>query len=126
MIYLVALFWFAGPAWAQAAGDQAVVSRNIDVHKAALLVRQGAPLIDVRTPEELVQTGRIEGAINILHTEVDRIAAMIGERKDRAVVLYCRSGRRVSLVIDALRARGFEGLVNAGGFADFSAALQPQ
>ena len=131
LLLLVSL-WLVEPAAAQqsarslAGGSSAPTdaSRNISTGLAAELARQGAPVIDVRTPEELLQTGYIEGATNIPHVELDRIEALIGERKDRAVVLYCRSGRRVSLVIDALGDRGFDRLVNAGGFVDFKAALQ--
>jgi len=120
----VALFWLAGPVPAPAEDDRERVSPNIETQQAAALVRQGARVIDVRSPEELSETGGIEGAVNIPHTEVDRIAETIGDAKDQSVVLYCRSGRRVSLVIDALRERGFSGLTNAGGFVDLNAALQ--
>jgi len=90
---------------------------------AAGLVDLDVPIIDVRSAEEVAETGMVAGAVNIPHSEVERIAEFIGEDRSRTVVVYCRSGRRAELVVDALRERGYHGLVNAGGREDLLAAL---
>jgi len=96
---------------------------NIYPTLAADLVERGVPVIDVRTAEEIADTGRIGNAVHIPHTEIDRIAEFIGEDKMRTVVLYCGSGRRAAMAVAALRERGYHGLVNAGGFEDLAEAI---
>lgn len=101
----------------------ATAGPNIYPTLAADLVRRGVPVIDVRSAEEVDNTGRIADAVNIPHTEIERIAEFIGEDRMRTVVLYCGSGRRAGLAIEALRERGYHGLVNGGGFEDLAGAI---
>lgn len=74
------------------------------------LVARGAPLIDVRTPQEF-QAGHVEGAVNI---PVDQVGARLDEikglvaGKDNTLVVYCRSGNRSAHAARALRAAGYE------------------
>ncbi|GAB4168344.1 MAG: hypothetical protein Kow0020_01610 [Wenzhouxiangellaceae bacterium] len=93
---------------------------------AADLIRQGVPVIDVRSAEEVERDGMIEGAVHIPHTDIDALAAFLGNDKDRTAVLYCGSGRRAGLAIEALRELGYHNLVNGGGFAALSEALARQ
>lgn len=93
---------------------------------AAGLVEMGVPVIDVRSEAEIEETGTLADAEHIPHTDVDAIADFIGDDASRAVVLYCGSGRRVGLAIDALRERGFHGMVNAGGYEDLRQALEAE
>ncbi|MEM7053479.1 MAG: rhodanese-like domain-containing protein [Pseudomonadota bacterium] len=96
---------------------------NIYPNLAASLITQDALVIDVRSSEEIDETGRLANAEAIPHSQVDAIAALIGQQQNRAVVLYCGSGRRAGRVINALRERGYGGGVNAGGYDDLAAAL---
>jgi phage shock protein E len=41
-----------------------------------------------------------------------------GIPKDREVVLYCRSGRRSGMALEALREAGYDKVYNAGGYSD--------
>ena len=114
MILALALVAFAVVAQQTASrsgipGDVSVAARGWE------MIDQGALLIDVRSPEEY-SGGHIEGSVNIPHTEVDRIRDLIGEDRSREVVFYCRSGRRVGWVMDALEKEGYTGLFNATGW----------
>ena len=62
-------------------------------------------LLDVRKPEEFA-AGHVPGAINIPH---DQLASRLSElpRRDKPVVVYCRSGRRAALAEDVLRQAGY-------------------
>ncbi|MEM1080858.1 MAG: rhodanese-like domain-containing protein [Pseudomonadota bacterium] len=120
MGWLVTLSWIATGAMAQ---DDAP---NTYPELAAGLIGQGVLVVDVRSAEEIQQTGVLANAAAIPHTQVDDIVALIGKRPERTVVLYCGSGMRVSRVIDELRARGYGGGVNAGSFDDLQAALSDQ
>lgn len=88
------------------------------------LIDQGALIIDVRSQEEF-DAGHLQGALHIPFDRTDEIARAIGDDRQREVVLYCGSGRRVGIAIDALEARGFDGLYNATGL-DALRATRPQ
>lgn len=63
-------------------------------------------IIDVRTKKEYDQ-GHVPGAVNISH---DQIASKIDKllaRKDKPVVLYCRSGYRAGKAADILIKHNF-------------------
>lgn len=79
-------------------------------------------LIDVRTREEF-KGGHIPGAINIDVQEIDRRLSEIP--RDKAVVLYCRSGNRSSIAAGILRRAGFTEVYDLGGIGDWQAAGYP-
>ncbi len=84
------------------------------------LVKDGAVVIDVRTPEEYAQ-GHVENAINIplqvIGNEVEKIKAF-----NKPVIVYCLSGGRSSSAKSFLANQGVE-VYNGGGIRDISAAL---
>ena len=69
-------------------------------------------IIDVRERQEF-KSGHVRGAVNIPVKEIMRGSSKLhGVPKDAEIILYCKSGSRSSLAIDALRAQGFSSLVN--------------
>jgi rhodanese-related sulfurtransferase len=85
--------------------------------EARKLVSAGATLVDVRSTEEY-EAGHIDGAVNI---PVDDLAARIQEiPDDRAVVVYCRSGRRANRAAEMLRAAGYADVHNLGPMGAWS------
>lgn len=111
-------------AAAPLAAQDADAGPNIYPRLAARLVDMGVPVLDVRSEEEVAETGRIADATRISHDDLTAIQAFLGDDPNAAVVIYCGSGRRASRVIAAMRERGYGGLVNGGGFNDLTAALQ--
>lgn len=93
-------------------------------HLAAGLIAGDVAVIDVRSAEEVEATGLLAGAVNIPHTRTEDLVDFIGEDAGRTVVVYCRTGRRAGIAIEALRELGYHGLVNAGGYDDLAAALE--
>lgn len=87
----------------------------------ALAREPDALLLDVRTAAEFA-SGHVEGAVNVPLDEAARMVEVIG-RKDRPVILYCRSGRRSGQALDRLSAQGFTRLVNAGGYQEAATRL---
>lgn len=79
---------------------------------ARQLVAEGALLLDVRTPEEFA-SGHIEGAVNIPVQELEGRMAEL-EPKDRAIVVYCRSGARSSQAESMLEGAGYGKVHNLG------------
>lgn len=72
----------------------------------AELVKNGAIIIDVRTPAEF-SAGHIKGAINI---PVDKIGNQIDNIKkyNKPVITCCRSGARSGVAASTLKTKGIE------------------
>ncbi len=71
-------------------------------------------LLDVRTVEEF-KSGRIKNSINIPHKILLSNIDLVSEYNDEQLVVYCRSGKRASLVIEALEKNGFTNVVDIEG-----------
>lgn len=78
-------------------------------------IRDGALLVDVRTQAEF-DAGHLDGAILIPHDQITSRLSELGDDKSRKIVLYCRSGRRASIVKQQLEGLGFQSVLNAGGY----------
>ena len=97
---------------------QAVLGRSSPEEKksARAKIKEGALVVDVRSPDECA-AGHFDVATNI---PVQEIKGRLGElgAKDRAIVLYCRSGARASSAKTTLVDAGFTNVLNAGGLTD--------
>lgn len=82
-------------------------------------VKNGAKLIDVRTPEEYA-AGHFAGATNFDSVKVE--AGQLPDiAKDAKVYLYCHSGRRAGIALTAMQKAGFTNVSSLGGVADVEA-----
>lgn len=84
--------------------------------KARLSSSANKPLVlDVRRADEFA-AGHVDGALNVAHTDVvANPATALTAGKDAEIVLYCGSGRRASMAIEALRAAGYTNLKHLEG-----------
>lgn len=71
-------------------------------------------LLDVRSEEEY-NDGHVEGAINISHDTIKENIEFLEQYKSKAIVVYCRSGRRAALAIDILTQNGFSNIQHLTG-----------
>ena len=72
-------------------------------------------VLDVRRADEYA-AGHVDGALNIAHTDVlANPATAVAAGKDAEIILYCGSGRRASMAIEALRAAGYTNLKHLEG-----------
>jgi rhodanese-related sulfurtransferase len=78
---------------------------RIDGAAAALLVRSGARLVDVRTAEEF-EKGHLAGAVLLPHDQIEQRAAEMGP-PSTPVVVYCGTGRRSGEAASTLRRLGY-------------------
>jgi phage shock protein E len=78
------------------------------------MIKAGAKIIDVRTPEEFAE-GAYPGAINIPLNEIPAKMNELGP-KDNPYIIYCASGMRSGQAVKLLKKAGFIDAVNAGGF----------
>lgn len=76
--------------------------------------KTGGVIIDVRSAEEY-NSGHLQGAINLPHDEIaGKISSTVPD-KSTNIKLYCRSGRRVKIAMEALQKQGYKNLEDFGG-----------
>ncbi|GJM63838.1 rhodanese-like domain-containing protein [Persicobacter diffluens] len=85
------------------------------------LKEQGALFLDVRTAAEY-RKGHVKGAMNIpldlLASQADKLKA-----RNKAIVVYCQSGKRAKTAKGILENAGVETVVNGGGWQRLSVKL---
>jgi phage shock protein E len=80
----------------------------------AALVRQGAVILDVRSPAEYRQ-GHIKGSIN---APLNDLSIHISKLKKEAIVITCcASGMRSTSAKRVLKSNGFTEVYNGGGWS---------
>lgn len=95
---------------------------TVSVSEAKELMLSGATLVDVRTAQEW-RTGHASAA---KHVPLDTLQnSSAGIRKDRPVVLMCRSGVRSATAAQILADRGYTTHSLRGGIAAWRAAGEP-
>jgi phage shock protein E len=67
-------------------------------------------LIDIRTPQEYAQ-GHIPRAVNLPLDQFEQRGAELTANRNREVILYCRTGRRVRIAVHLLLEQGFQKIV---------------
>ena len=74
-----------------------------------------APLVlDVRRAEEFA-AGRVPGSRNLPHDRLVADPALLDAPKDAEIVVYCQSGRRANMALEALQKAGYTRLVHLEG-----------
>ncbi|MDP5190824.1 rhodanese-like domain-containing protein [Rheinheimera baltica] len=71
--------------------------------------------VDVRSAEEFA-AGHLEGAVNIVHTDIAKGIAALNLDKSTPIALYCKSGRRAGIALDVLQNNGYSQVTNHGGY----------
>lgn len=90
-----------------------------------LINREDALVLDVRDPAEFAG-GHMLGAKNIPLADIEKRAGEIEKHKSRPVIVLCNEGGRAGKAAAALRARGFEKVVNlSGGYPAWQQAGLP-
>lgn len=94
----------------------------VDAVQARALEKSGATFVDVRSHEEWAD-GHLKSALHLPVDQVGQRAASLLPDKNRALVLYCRSGARAQQAANVLRGLGYTRVtVMSGGFGDMKAA----
>lgn len=100
------------------AGSAVCMAGVTDIPQAELMQRiksnNAGLILDVRSKEEYAE-GHIPGAINIPHDQIGSRLAEIVSYKNKDVVLYCRSGKRVGIAANTLQVAGFSKLLHLVG-----------
>lgn len=80
-------------------------------------------VIDVRSKEEW-NTGHVEQAIHIPHTEIAERISEVTDDKDATIIVYCAVGGRAGKAKVELEKLGFTNVENAGGYDDVKQRYQ--
>ena len=110
--FLAILPWVLLPAMVFAAARPVI---EVSPAEAAALLgtKPGVFLLDVRTADEVAESGKLDDAVNIPLAELrDRLGEL---PVDRAIVAYCQKGQRGYFATCLLRERGFEKAANLRG-----------
>ena len=82
-----------------------------------------AVLLDVRRIEEF-NAGHIDGAVLVPHdTIIEKVGAVV-PGKSTPVYVYCRSGRRSALAVEAMKKLGYTDLTDLGGMDEAKRHLE--
>ena len=71
-------------------------------------------VLDVRTQAEF-SSGHVPGAVNIPHDELALRLSDLDSETDRAVIVYCRSGKRAGLASTVLLEAGYTNVLHLDG-----------
>ena len=94
---------------------------TISQREARILIKQGAQLVDVRTPHEYAH-GALPGSVNIPLPNIRQALKQLD--KDTPVLLYCSSGQLSGTARRLLKACGFNQVHNLGSRSNFTASEQ--
>ena len=76
------------------------------VHESLSADQDRYVMLDVRTIPEFL-SNHIKGALNVPHTEIGQQINRLEKYKNLDVVVFCRSGARARIAVDALHEAGF-------------------
>ncbi|MFH6967203.1 rhodanese-like domain-containing protein [Flavobacterium sp. FlaQc-28] len=83
------------------------------------VIKDGAFLVDVRTPAEF-SAGSMKGAVNI---PLDKVPSQLSKFKNKkSIVVFCRSGNRSSQAKSILENNGFQNVINGGTWQNVNQA----
>jgi len=85
-------------------------------------IKNGAFLVDVRTPQEF-SSGSVKGAVNIPLSEItQRISEFKGKKN---IVVFCRSGNRSTQAKNILEQNGIKNVINGGPWQNVNQIVNP-
>lgn len=84
------------------------------------LVKQGAIVLDVRSPAEYKQ-GHVKKSMNIPLNELSNHLSKL--KKDTVIITCCASGMRSASAKSILKSKGFTTVYNGGGWSSLQSKL---
>jgi phage shock protein E len=91
-------------------------SSFVPADKARQLLRQGALVVDVRSPDEF-NSGHLPGAVNIPLASVATDVPLRVPDKSQALLLHCLSGTRSGIAAQRLKGMGYLNVFNLGSYS---------
>ena len=79
-------------------------------------------LLDVRTKDEY-EEGHIPGSITVELDYINTVKDVIKDKESK-IYLYCRSGHRSGIALNAMKELGYTDLTNIGGIIHYKGELE--
>ena len=89
---------------------------QISVKDALTHLKNGALVIDVRSPDEF-SSGHLSKAVNIPMEQLATVLPKQVPDKERPLLLHCLSGTRSGMAKSQLKSLGYTNVFNLGSFA---------
>lgn len=93
---------------------------NKPVIDFSTLIKNGAQLVDVRSPNEFAE-GSAPNAINIPLQQIEQHLAAFDDKI--ATIVFCRSGNRSGMAKTLLNAKGYNNVFNGGTWQEVAAIV---
>ncbi|MDI6046078.1 rhodanese-like domain-containing protein [Flavobacterium sp. LB3R18] len=91
-----------------------------DTTQMEKILKEGAFLVDVRTPAEFAE-GHVKGSTNI---PLDQVPNQLAQFKGKEhIIVFCRSGNRSGQAKMILEQNGFKNVTNGGTWMDVNEAI---
>ena len=123
----LSILFFTGCKSKQESNQNEESFKNLTVEEVIILLEANPDIIviDVRTPDEIAQTGAIENSINIDFKASDFKEKISALDKDKEYILFCKSGNRSGQASKIMAEMGFSNInnLNNAGYEEFSKAL---
>ena len=89
---------------------------QISEDAAVMHLKEGAVVIDVRSPAEF-STGHLKDAINMPLPQIERLIVNRVKDREKVLLLHCQSGMRSGVAKRKLDALGYTRAYNLGSYA---------
>lgn len=109
--WILYLLLFSGLVFAIVSRRRGQISRR----HAQQHIRQGAIVIDVRSPEEF-NSGHLSQAFNMPLDEIESLLPAKIKDKNRVILLHCQTGLRSKKALSALAQRGYKNVFTLGSY----------
>lgn len=90
-------------------------SGQVPAKEAAEYVKDGAIIVDVRSPEEF-SSGHLSQAFNMPLDGIEGILPNKIKDKDRVILVHCQTGLRSKKAMDRLNKIGYKHVFNLGSY----------
>ena len=95
----------------------------LDPKGGKMKLPDNAVLLDVRQADEF-NAGHIKGAVLVPHdTIIEKVGSVVPD-KSTPVYVYCRSGRRSAIAVEAMKKLGYTDLTDLGGMDEAEKRLR--
>lgn len=109
VIFILALFFVACNQKERQQEAAKLVSVTIDIEEAKHKLEESKCIfVDLRTPEEIAEYGKIESAIEINFRDPEFNSKLAALDKSKPYVVYCMAGGRSGKTREKMKEMGFE------------------
>lgn len=100
-------------------------AEQISAQDAAAYLRNGALVIDVRSPREFL-AAHLPKAKNVPLDSIESLLPSLVRNKEQVLLLHCQSGVRSGLAQQKLKSMGYRNAFNLGSYGNAERLVAPE